>query len=287
MSTNAICASSETGFVCKHCTPEQMKESARKLLNKLVRRGNEGKTLAMSLIHGKCVEYNCAINIERYRRGWVNNFWFDMIGCPIYVYDALKNEEGLPQKTLEALRRYEELHPEALKTEIAEKIDTAGSLGVFTSGEKIWVSSRDVAEKFGKPHNDVLKAIRGIDCSPEFNVGNFSLISYRDSMNREKPEYLMTRDGFTFLAMGFTGAKAARFKEAYISEFNRMEEELYKRRYCAFPANTGFSPLTQREATALATAAAASKREQATRRRLYKALDTIERLQSRIDAEKG
>ena len=195
------------------------------------------------------------------------------------------------------LGRYEDVKGDIIVSARFRKVSTTlmpnsipvsvSRLGVFASGEKIWVSSRDVAEKFGKPHNDVLKNIRRLDCSAEFTAGNFSLSEYKDPTGRTLPQYLMTRDGFTFLAMGFTGAKAARFKEAYIAEFNRMEEELYKRRYCALPANTGFSPLTQREATALATAAAASKREQATRRRLYKALDTIERLQRRIEAEKG
>lgn len=104
------------------------------------------------------------------------------------------------------------------------------NLGVMNYGREVVVSSRDIARVFGKPHNDVLKAIRALDCSPEFNAGNFSLIFYKDSMNRDKPEYLITRDGFAFLAMGFTGPKAAQFKEAYIARFNAMERELTRLR---------------------------------------------------------
>lgn len=297
MSINAICTSGETDFVCKHCTSEHMKDSARKLLDNLVRRGDTGKTLATFLIHGKCVEYSHAINVERYRRGWINYFWFDTIGCPIYVYDALKNEEGLPQKTLEALHRYEGLHPEVLEIASFEENDMSSSLGVFASGEKIWVSSRDVADKFEKNHRDVMRSIKMLDCSEDFRARSFALSSYSvetgNGTYKEYPEYLMTRDGFTFLAMGFTGAKAARFKEAYIAEFNRMEEELYRRRFAlpnSVPKERERELLTvvQKESkkavTAMTTASRARKRELALQRRLDAALDLIAELKEK---EKG
>ncbi|MGK5615600.1 Rha family transcriptional regulator, partial [Proteus mirabilis] len=57
---------------------------------------------------------------------------------------------------------------------------------------------------------------------------NFSLSEYIDSTGRKLPLYEMTKDGFVFLVMGFTGKKAAQFKEAYIAAFNRMEAELTK-----------------------------------------------------------
>lgn len=84
-------------------------------------------------------------------------------------------------------------------------------------------TSLKVAEVFGKLHKDVLKAIRNLDCSQDFNQRNFAPVTYADAKGEERTMYLMTRDGFTFLAMGFNGAKAAEFKERYISEFNRME----------------------------------------------------------------
>lgn len=294
MSANAICTSSETGFVCKHCTPEQMRDSARKLLDNLVRRGEAGKTLATFLIHGKCVEYSHAINVERYRRGWFEPTMLRLIGCPNYVYKELKDEEGLPLKTLEALHRYEELHPEALKTKIIEKTETVDSLGVFASGEKIWVSSRDVANKFEKNHRDVMRSIKMLDCSEDFRARNFALSSYSvetgNGTYKEYPEYLMTRDGFTFLAMGFTGAKSARFKEAYIAEFNRMEEELYRQRFAlpnSVPKERERELLTvvQKESkkavTAMTTALRARKRELALQRRLDAALDLIAELKEK------
>lgn len=105
-------------------------------------------------------------------------------------------------------------------------ITAPSSLGLSVREGKVVVSSRDVAEKFGKEHGKVLRSVRDLDCSTSFNEANFGFVEYVDSKGEKRPEVLMTRDGFTFLAMGFTGAKAAQFKEAYISEFNRMEAEL-------------------------------------------------------------
>ena len=105
-------------------------------------------------------------------------------------------------------------------------ITAPSSLGLSVREGKVVVSSRDVADKFGKLHKDILKAVKNLDCSTSFTERNFAPSEYTDSTGRKLPEVLMTRDGFTFLAMGFTGAKAAQFKEAYIAEFNRMEAEL-------------------------------------------------------------
>lgn len=87
-------------------------------------------------------------------------------------------------------------------------------------------SSLQVAEYFGKNHKDVLKAIRELDCSAEFNGRNFAPVKYKDAKGEYRPMYYMTRDGFTYLAMGFTGKIAAQFKEAYIKAFNEMEDTL-------------------------------------------------------------
>ncbi|MBD3877421.1 Rha family transcriptional regulator [Pseudomonas kunmingensis] len=86
-----------------------------------------------------------------------------------------------------------------------------------------------VAEVFGKNHRDVLRAIRGLDCSEEFALRNFAQCSRSGANSKPEPFYRMTRDGFTFLCMGFTGKEAARWKEAYIQAFNRMEAELQQR----------------------------------------------------------
>ncbi|MCO4171833.1 Rha family transcriptional regulator [Aeromonas veronii] len=87
-------------------------------------------------------------------------------------------------------------------------------------------TSLDLAEYFGKNHRDVLRKIETLDCSLDFIERNFALISYTDGLGRKKPCYQLTRDGFFFVAMGFTGRRAAEFKEAYIAAFNRMERQL-------------------------------------------------------------
>ncbi|HGF2366853.1 TPA: Rha family transcriptional regulator [Escherichia coli] len=87
-------------------------------------------------------------------------------------------------------------------------------------------SSLAVAEYFRKPHKDVLAKISRLDCSAEFTERNFSPSEYTDSTGRKLPMYQITKNGFLFLVMGFTGKKAAAFKEAYIAEFDRMEKEL-------------------------------------------------------------
>ncbi|ECF1925378.1 Rha family transcriptional regulator [Salmonella enterica] len=86
-----------------------------------------------------------------------------------------------------------------------------------------------VANFFGKLHKNVLQKIRSLDCSPVFMTANFSAVEVTTQAGfdeRETEAYEMTKDGFVFLVMGFTGKKAAAFKEAYIAEFNRMEEEI-------------------------------------------------------------
>lgn len=87
-------------------------------------------------------------------------------------------------------------------------------------------NSRAVAELFGKRHADVLRAIAGLECSASFNERNFASVEYQDTKGEWRRSANMTKDGFVFLVMGFTGKEAARFKEAYIARFNEMEAEL-------------------------------------------------------------
>jgi len=96
-------------------------------------------------------------------------------------------------------------------------------------------TSLDVAKRFNKRHDNVLRDIKRIrrDCSDKFWRLNFEessrTIKTGNGTVREFPMYRMTRDGFTVLVMGFTGKEAARWKELYIRAFNKMEEELKKR----------------------------------------------------------
>nr|HEJ2743234.1 Rha family transcriptional regulator [Pseudomonas aeruginosa] len=89
-------------------------------------------------------------------------------------------------------------------------------------------TSLDVAAHFRKQHKTVLRAIANLECSPEFNQHNFAPIEYTDAAGRKYTQYRMTRDGFTFLCMGFTGKEAAKWKEAYINAFNQLEQAVHQ-----------------------------------------------------------
>lgn len=84
-----------------------------------------------------------------------------------------------------------------------------------------------VAEKFEKRHDRVLRAIENmINDSPQ-NCGQFFYkSSYKDSSGKSNKMYYMNRDGFSLLAMGFTGKKAMEWKIQYINAFNAMESIL-------------------------------------------------------------
>jgi len=91
---------------------------------------------------------------------------------------------------------------------------------------QVKTTSVAIAELFSKNHKDVLRAIDNLECSIEFAGRNFAPSSYRGLDNAEARCFDITRDGMVFLIMGFTGQNAARFKEAYIMAFNKMEAEL-------------------------------------------------------------
>ncbi|MCU4394687.1 Rha family transcriptional regulator [Acinetobacter parvus] len=98
---------------------------------------------------------------------------------------------------------------------------------VFIQDQQVKTTSLKVADIFNKQHKDVLRKLESLDCSTDFTERNFTLSEYLDSTGRKLPMYEMTKDGFMFLVMGFTGAAAAKIKEAYINTFNQMAAMLY------------------------------------------------------------
>jgi Rha family phage regulatory protein len=99
------------------------------------------------------------------------------------------------------------------------------------NGENV-TTSLIVAEVFGKEHNKVCRDIETISCSDSFRVANFGETPYVHSQNGQTYKmYEMTKDGFSFLVMGYTGEKAGKFKEAFISEFNNREKMLKNEDY--------------------------------------------------------
>ncbi|MCY9544844.1 Rha family transcriptional regulator, partial [Paenibacillus alvei] len=97
---------------------------------------------------------------------------------------------------------------------------------LFVDNGRVVTDSLTVAEVFEKAHDKVLRDIRGLGCSDDFRLSNFGESTYINGQGREMPKYLITEQGFTLLAMGYTGQRAMEFKERYISEFDRMRQQL-------------------------------------------------------------
>lgn len=94
-----------------------------------------------------------------------------------------------------------------------------------TGGGEPMADSRDVASYFGKEHKNVLQAYRNLGCSLAFLQLNFQPL-YINGLGGDLSHVLMTKNGFAFLALGFTGGKADLFKEAFINKYDSMEHRI-------------------------------------------------------------
>lgn len=147
---------------------------------------------------------------------------------------------------------------------------------VTVVGGNVTTLSTDVATFFEKPHDAVLKAIAKIIQSvPSNRLVNFDeTVVTRANPSGGAPikskAYRLTRDGFTFLAMGFTGARAQEFKWAYIDAFNKMEAAL---RQCPAKAQLPAPTLTEQQAYAIMSKVAMrAKRDGVKYQTIYRAL---------------
>ena len=104
---------------------------------------------------------------------------------------------------------------EVLSTSFKKLIQNKGGQPVTTS--------RIIAREFNKKHRSVLRTIRNLECSEEFSRHNFAPLNYK-YRGKTFQEQSINRRGFMFLTMGFTGSKAAAFKEMFITAFDEMEE---------------------------------------------------------------
>nr|DAI48353.1 MAG TPA: KilAC domain protein [Caudoviricetes sp.] len=96
------------------------------------------------------------------------------------------------------------------------------------NGEPV-ASSRQIAESFGKEHKNVMQSIENISAENSAVTQMFFKTTYTAGTGKAYPMYLMNRDGFTLLAMGFTGKAALEWKLKYIQAFNAMEKQLAQR----------------------------------------------------------
>lgn len=105
---------------------------------------------------------------------------------------------------------------------------------IFLAGDKLVTDTEFVAKAFKKNPEDVRKKVKNLDCSAGFRSGNFSEVKETMTYKHDGVEivketsrtshYTMTKDGFMFLVMGFTGKAAAAVKEAFIEAFNAMSD---------------------------------------------------------------
>lgn len=110
---------------------------------------------------------------------------------------------------------------------------------VFIDNSKPVTDSLTVSEVFNKTHDKVLRDIRNLGCSEEFRLTNFGESFYLNGQGRETPKVILTEQGFTMLAMGYTGQKAMEFKEKYIEAFHNMRTEIDRKKVV---------PLSERQA---------------------------------------
>ena len=96
---------------------------------------------------------------------------------------------------------------------------------VTINGKQVVTSSRNVAEHFEKEHKHVLDSIRAI-LAAENSAAKFFHETTYENRGKQYPEYLMNRDGFALLVMGFTGKAALEWKMKYIDAFNAMEKSI-------------------------------------------------------------
>lgn len=100
---------------------------------------------------------------------------------------------------------------------------------VFKNNDQVVTSSRNIARDFGKKHQHVLRDIDNLKGDVQNWTDLFYETTYIHEQNKQEyRQYLMNRDGFTLLVMGFTGRKAMQFKMKYINAFNVMEKQLTK-----------------------------------------------------------
>ena len=99
---------------------------------------------------------------------------------------------------------------------------------IQSNGRNLWTTSQLIADRFGKRHGNVIRAIENLECSAEFWRLNFEPRDYMDVRGKLQKVFNISRDGFSLLAMGFTGQGAAKWKEHFVAAFGKMERELLR-----------------------------------------------------------
>jgi Rha family phage regulatory protein len=109
--------------------------------------------------------------------------------------------------------------------------DGFSSLGIFERDHEAWTTSRDLARVFEKRHDNVLSQIERVlsEVDEDFGRLNFKESTYKSRQNKRQRQYMMTRKGFSLIALGLTGKRALEFKVRYIEAFEVMSELIFAR----------------------------------------------------------
>lgn len=121
---------------------------------------------------------------------------------------------------------------------------------VYLKTEEAMTDSLTVAESFGKRHDRVIRAIENLSADlPKNGAVKFIQSRYKDAKGEFRKRYLMNRDGFSLLVMGFNGKKALEWKLKYIDAFNKMESVLTEKRTADWIETRRRGKLTRKEET--------------------------------------
>ena len=121
---------------------------------------------------------------------------------------------------------------------------------IVNKGGNLFTTSIDIAEKFGKRHDNVIASIQKIiQQSPDRAALNFKGCSYLDENSRRRPMFEMTRSGFAVLAMGFTGKAALEWKFRYEQAFSLMEQALLNQKNLSWQTSRQQGKLSRRDET--------------------------------------
>jgi Rha family phage regulatory protein len=112
-------------------------------------------------------------------------------------------------------------------TQSISTIDSTDNL-IQAHGRNLWTSTVLIANKFRKRHDNVLRAVGKLECSKEFWRLNFEERDYVDGRGKLQKSFDVSRDGFSLLAMKFTGPGAAKWQQQFIEAFGKMERELLR-----------------------------------------------------------
>lgn len=126
---------------------------------------------------------------------------------------------------------------------------------VHLENDEAVCSSLEVAEKFGKRHDKLIAEIRRMYSdligkgSPQNGGAKFFFEATYENRGKQYPMYLMNRDGFSLLVMGFTGKKALDWKLKYINAFNQMENIIREKQSQSWIETRTFGKLSRKAET--------------------------------------